>query len=252
MLVIKLTKGGAMDSSWIGDFWSWWTVARVGAAAGVVGATAAVAGATSGIRTLRQNRRDSKSRSRPMVAAELRDVKYSEATQILMIRNYGPSIARNVRVSFDPPLPDPEDPSTSVTPFLKNRYSKVIQVLTPGMELDNLYYVGTPGPKGRFVNSEPTPDQVNVTIRYENDGGDKYEDKFALDTNLIRDRTYVTSSTSPESQRKVMVKSLEGIHQVLKRTEQQLARRTPRVNNLKDLAGLRIEDEQEPAPNESP
>src|SRR5450830_287225 len=131
MLVIKLTKGGAMDFSWIGDFWSWWTVARVGAAAGVLGATAAIAGATSGIRTLRQNRKDSKARSRPMVAAELRDVKYSEATQILIIRNYGPSIARNVRVSFDPPLPDPEDPSTSVTPFLKNRYSKVIQVLTP-------------------------------------------------------------------------------------------------------------------------
>jgi hypothetical protein len=223
----KRRKGDEMDWSWVLDSWSWWTTARVAATAAVLGAIAALAGAFSGIRTLRQSRRDSKARNRPMVAAELRDVKHSEATQILVIRNYGPSIARNVLVSFVPPIPDPEDPSTSVTPFLKNRYSKVIPVLTPGMELDNLYYVGTPGVDGRPVNSEPTPDRVTVRIHYESDHGDDYEDEFPLDTNLIRDRTYAMSSTSPGALRIEMARSLQGIHQVLKRVQSQSGKRIP-------------------------
>src|SRR4051794_36626263 len=111
---------------WLNDFFDWWTTQRVAAGTAVVAAAAAVTAATSGVRTLRQNRRDSKARSRPMVAAELREIPYVKGTQILVVRNYGPSIARNVRVKFDPEIPDPDDPSTSVTPFLKRRYAKPV------------------------------------------------------------------------------------------------------------------------------
>jgi hypothetical protein len=40
-----------------------------------------------------------------MMAAELRDHPYVKATQLLVIKNYGPSIARNVTVTFDPEIP---------------------------------------------------------------------------------------------------------------------------------------------------
>src|SRR5665811_1804934 len=133
-----------MSFDWLSDFFDWWTTQRVAAVAAVVAAGAAVTAATSGVRTLGQNRRDSKARSRPMVAAELREVQYVKGTQILVVRNYGPSIARNVRVSFDPEIPDPEDPSTSMTPFLKRRYANALPVLTPGVELDNIYFSGQP------------------------------------------------------------------------------------------------------------
>lgn len=146
-----------MDWGWLHDFLDWWNTQRVAAAAAAVGAVAAASAATIGNRTLRQNRRDSRSRSRPMVAAELRDEPYADATQILVIRNYGPSIARNVRVSFDPPIPDPVDPSSSGTPFLKKRYANPIPVLTPGMGLDNVYYSARPGSGDQFENLEPTP-----------------------------------------------------------------------------------------------
>ncbi len=52
------------------------------------------------------------------------------------------------------------------------------------------------------------PDQVVVTIAYEGVDGEEYVDEFPLDTNLIRQRTYVTSSRAPESQTKEMVKVL--------------------------------------------
>lgn len=202
-----------MSWNWLSDFFDWWTTQRVAAGATVVAAGAAVTAAASGVRTLGQNRRDSKGRSRPMVAAELREVQYVKGTQILVVRNYGPSIARNVQVSFDPEIPDPEDPSTSMTPFLKRRYANALPVLTPGMELDNIYFSGQPE-GASWVNREPTPDQVTVTITYDNDAGDGFTDEFPLDTNLIRNRTYTESSTSPEAQMKVLAKSVKTLADV--------------------------------------
>jgi hypothetical protein len=197
-----------MSWDWLNDFIDWWTTQRVAAGAAVVASGAAVTAATSGVRTFRQNRRDSKARNRPMVAAELREVPYVKGTQILVVRNYGPSIARGVRVTFEPEIPDPDDPSTSVTPFLKRRYANPIPVLTPGMELDNVYFSGQQE-GGSWVNREPTPEQVTVTIEYENDTGDRFKDEFPLDTNLIRNRTYSESSASPEAQMKVLAKSVK-------------------------------------------
>ncbi|MBA2724731.1 MAG: hypothetical protein H0U53_01970 [Actinobacteria bacterium] len=211
-----------MDWEPVCEFVAWWTTARAAAAAGGTAALAAVIAATSGIKTLRQNRRDSQARSRPMVAAELRDHPYAKATQILVIKNYGPSIARNLSVSFDPDIPDPADPSTSATPYLKNRYLKLIPVLTPGMELDNIYYSGRRGKGNRWVNAEPTPSQVTVNLRYENDEGDKFHDAFPLDVNLIRNRTYVTSSNDPQAFREEVAAALKGLHKVVKSLEERL------------------------------
>lgn len=208
---------------WLNDFFDWWTTQRVAAAAAIVASGSAVAAAISGARTLRQNRRDSKARSRPMVAAELRDVPYVKGTQILVVRNYGPSIARNVRVAFDPEIPDPADPSTSVTPFLKRRYAKAVPVLTPEMELDNVYFSGQQQ-GGSWVNREPTPEQVTVTITYENDAGDKFTDAFPLDTNLLRNRTYTESSASPEAQMKVLAKSAKTLADIAAGAERRRVR----------------------------
>lgn len=57
-----------MTWDWIVDFLAWWTTDRVAAGAATVAATAAVIASMSGVRTLRQNRGDSRARSRPMVA----------------------------------------------------------------------------------------------------------------------------------------------------------------------------------------
>lgn len=169
--------------------------------------------------TLRQMRTDSRERSRPMVAAEVRSIPYVRWTQVLVIRNYGPSIARNVQVSFDPPIPDPlpERESRSTVPFLKKRYSNPILVLTPGMELENIYY------SGRQVNEvienrEPTSDQVTVTLTYEGTDGAVYSDEFLLDVDLIRQWTYVESSSSLDGRMKDGLKALRGIQKALEKS----------------------------------
>lgn len=210
-----------MSSHWLSDFFDWWTTQRVASGSAIVGAGAAVTAATSGVRTLRQNRRDSKARNRPMVAAELRADPYAQGFQNLIIRNYGPSIARNVVVKFDPDIPDPEEPTGKSTPHLKRRYANPITVLTPGMELNNIYFAARAGKDGKFINNEPTPDQVTVTITYENDTGDRFIDVFPLDVNLARTGTYATSSTSPVERMKVMSTSLKTLADVAMRAERE-------------------------------
>ena len=185
----------------IGDAWSWFTTARVAAAAAVVALCVALFTASVGVRTLRQARRDSKARSRPMLSAELRGVPDSPS-QMLVIRNYGPSIARDVRVTFEPPIEMPENPARLVTPYLLKRYAAPIRVMTPGMELDNLYFLAEIGPDRKYISKEPLPDTVTVKVAYKSDDGDPYSDEFPLDVKLLQQRTLVTPSGSPEGQAK--------------------------------------------------
>jgi hypothetical protein len=184
----------------IGDAWLWFNTGRVGAAAAIVAAGLATVTSTVAVRTLRQTRRDSKSKARPVMTAELRLVPHTKAAQSLVISNRGPTMAKQVRVTFDPPIPMPADPAGLVTPFMLKRYKKPIAVMAPGMKLDNLYYTGAPGPEGRSVNGEPVPDQATVTITYQSGDGDEYSDEFPLDVEVLRARTYQTSSEAPEAQ----------------------------------------------------
>jgi hypothetical protein len=147
-----------------------------------------------------------------VVAAELRRIQYVPGALALVIKNYGLGVAKNVRVSFEPPIPDPADPSTSATPYLKRRYARAIPVLTPGMELENIYRSRDQPGGGK---SEPTPEQVLVRVGYEGPDGHPYEDEFPLDTDLLLAHTYIVSSSSPESLAKEAVKALKNIHKAV-------------------------------------
>lgn len=144
-----------------------------------------------------------------MVAADLRDHPSVPATHILVIKNFGPTVARNVAVTFHPPLPDPpaHREHESVTPYLKKRYAKPIPTIVPGMELGNIYFSGRPAPDGGWQNYEPQPDQIRVTIDLDAPDGAHYTDHFDLDVNLIRNKTTAISSGSPVKQRADVVKS---------------------------------------------
>lgn len=156
-----------------------------------------------------------------MLAAELRLVPHVRGSQKLVVTNFGPSIARNIWVTFDPLLPDP-DPATvgqSVTPSLKKRYANAISVMAPGMVLENIYYSGRIDGQGKFKNFEPVPDQVKVTLVYEDTGGSRFRDVFRLDINLLQTTTDATSSGAPEAQVKKIAKALESIDKFLRRRQ---------------------------------
>lgn len=165
---------------------------QVAAGAAVAGAVAAWYAAINAARTLKSARKDSLNRSRPYVTAELRTREYSDTTAILVVRNYGQSEARNLRVTFDPPIPDPPaaEASSSTIPYLKRRYAKAI-TLTPGQELDSVYAFATP------QQFPQPPDLVTAHLSYEGPSGESYTSVFDLDMEVIRTGTFVRSSTDP-------------------------------------------------------
>lgn len=109
-----------------------------------VAAIAAAVGAGGALWTLAEIKRDSRDRTRPMMSAELRAAVLTQNPE-LHICNRGQSVAKNIRVSFDPPLPVLEGSEAEglPTPFLQRRYGDVITTLTPGLVLDNIWNSAT-------------------------------------------------------------------------------------------------------------
>ncbi|GAA6527958.1 hypothetical protein [Intrasporangium sp. DVR] len=180
------------------DAWEWINSNGVGLSAAATVLTAAVA-----MVALRQAANDSRARSRPMLVAEFRRAENSHSVIDLVVRNAGPSVARNVKVTFDPSPIVPPDTSTLVTPFLIKRYADVIPTLGPGQQLTNIWYTGD-----EQGNREPTPDEVTVTLTYRGTGRQRYRDEFPLHVDIVRMTTYSTSTDSIPGR-------IDGIHKSL-------------------------------------
>lgn len=167
-------------------------------ASSVVVALSTAATALVAVLALRSTARDSRERSRPMVLAEFRKAEHSTSHIDLIVRNAGPSVARQVQVSFDPEPVLPSDVSTLRTPYLLRRYREPIPSMSPGQEFANIWFSGTRPPDGEtaMVNREPTPDNVTVRVTYRDSQNRRYFDEFPLELDLIRLTTFATSSTS--------------------------------------------------------
>jgi hypothetical protein len=126
-----------------------------------------------------------------------------------------PPVARDVRVSFDPPIEAP-DRADSVVPYLVRPYSKTIPSVAPGTRFENTYYVGREE-DGRLVNEEATPDQVTVHISLTAPDGRVYEERIPLDVHFIEQGTYAESSADPAIIAKNMRDSLKKIATTLER-----------------------------------
>lgn len=174
-----------------------------------LGSIATVAAAVVAIWTLIALKQDSADRTRPMIVAELKHAVLTQDAELL-VRNVGQSVARNVKVDFDPPLPDPADGDAEarvgvLTPFLQRRYSRVIPTFPPGMVMDNYY-------QDAQDNDEPTPDDFIVTITYFDSHGRRYTDSYDLTISTLRDQTRsYPSNTDEKGIQRRWVKALEAI-----------------------------------------
>lgn len=81
---------------------------------------------------------DSKDRSRPYVLAELRHAEHSDTVLDFVIRNADASMARDVLVTFHPPLTVPPDFGPNVTEHVISRYGQALPCLAPGQALRNV------------------------------------------------------------------------------------------------------------------
>lgn len=202
---------------WSLDAWAWLNVNGGG-----LGALAGVATAVVAVVALTRTTNDSRARSRPMVTAELKLAPDSDTSMILAIENRGPTPARNVKVTFDPPLPT-DAPEHSSATYMVRRYSKPLPVLNPGQALTNTWWSGraTSGPE--LENAEPTPDEVTVTIEYDGVGRKRLVDVYPLHVDTVALTTQTISSTSFKGRMKTIAEKLSRVADEMKAIRQKLA-----------------------------
>lgn len=170
---------------------------------GVTGITAVVTGLVA-IATLRALRRDSRDRSRPVVVAELLPIVLSHGTSELVIQNVGQGVAKNVAVAFDPPI---TEDIGQMAAYLARRYGRVIPTMGPGRRLTNIYAHQRDGEL-----DEPVPTDLTVTVNYQDPRGRKYEDRYDLTVDILRDQTESWPSNTDEAGiRRRWVRALEAI-----------------------------------------
>jgi hypothetical protein len=144
---------------------------------------ATVMAAVVGIWTLVSLRQDSRDRTRPVMIAEIRPGVLSDVAELL-VRNAGPSVAKNVRFTFNPALPVLEgaEAAGKLTPYLKRRYSRTVPTFGPGMVMHDVY-------QSASEPFEPVPDDFTLTVDYDDTHGRHYTDSYELSVTTLRDHT---------------------------------------------------------------
>lgn len=165
------------------EMWDW-----LNANAGGIGVLATIITALIAAFALNATARDSRERTRPSLAAELFPALKSSTSIGFRVFNYGPTVARDVTVTFDPPIGEPaeDDPMRHV----KRRYAQPIAQLSPGQALGNVWQ--TFAIQGKTSSA---PDNCTVTIQY-TDGRRKYLDSFVLNLDAISNESESTASNS--------------------------------------------------------
>lgn len=148
------------------------------------GVSVFVAAAIAAIALL-QNASTTKASNQPFVSAALERSPESD-TQALVITNTGKSPARDVEVTFDPPMPAAEEGLRRMGPFIAKRYAERIPTLVPGTRLSNVYAWRREDQEKHYG----TPEQVTVTITYRGLGPIKrLKSEYHLDVELLRNET---------------------------------------------------------------
>jgi hypothetical protein len=198
------------DPATPGD-WVWSAVANawewLAAQAGPVAALATVLTAVIAVIALTSTARDSRDRSRPVVLALFRLAEHSDTAFDFVVRNYGQSAARKVKVDFKPDL-DADARTQPTTKALAERFDARIPLLPPGAEVSNVYWSGKNNGTNTLVNNLKTPDQVTVTITYKRNWLCRYKEVIPLDAEWMGLATHSVSSTSTPGRMKQMAESL--------------------------------------------
>lgn len=190
--------------------WGW----IVGNGSGISASVATITAIVATVTLIRAGR-DSRARSRPSVVAEFQIEPDSDSAYSLVIRNVGPSLARDLRVTSDPPLAADPVPK-SADDRLVRRFGRVIPTLAPGQALRSLWALHAikEGGKGNIM---ATPEDVTVTVTYRGTGRKVFTDQFDLIGESITLGTAVTSSTSIKGRLKTLAEEATKQRRALER-----------------------------------
>lgn len=182
----------------------WWTVERVNAASNVGLLVTAIMTAVLALGSMRQSRAIEVRANRPMMTAEALPPEGAGHPLKFLVTNRGRTVARNVSVSFEPPLPHPDlerlnassDATFFYTPIERINHiygGRAFDTWTPGMSIAADYWVLPNGSNAKTPPSnsaEGIPSSQGVRIQYQDETGKNYNDFFELDIRIAFASTF--------------------------------------------------------------
>lgn len=215
------------------DVWNWLNENNGG-----VSAVATVVAALVAALALVSAAADSAKRTRPMLTAELRTAPHNDRAAIFVIRNDGPTPARNVRVRFVPELrtyPDDASHEERTAGAIAYRYlNRTISLINPGQELVNVWYRG-PGD-----NKFPLPMDFEVDISYRqrvlrHHNWIRIDGDVALyENDSISSTSFLGSTREIAKDLKKMRETLDVVKRIAHRTENQMEEEEEKQEALKN------------------
>lgn len=135
---------------------------------------------------------DSRARTRPVMVAEFRRELLSQGTTLLVLKNLGASIAKDVSVTFDPPAPRAPDvkkmTDDHMMKWIYQRFAEPVSTWAPGWTISNVIRAG---------HDELNP--ITVTLSYTGPDGTSYEDAYYLLPDHIMKETEANPSKVTDS-----------------------------------------------------
>lgn len=189
------------------DFASWWTAERTNVLINATIALIALVSLLVARRSLRLNRQISINANRPMMMAEILMPDYAKETLRLMVSNRGKSVAKNVKVSFDPDLPNTtgQNEATAVgshySPIrrVKSIFSNtVFSTWVPGHQVDVAYWLQ---PEGKLLDGDSISDSAEgvpgimfALLEYDDELNNHYSERFELNVRSVIGSDFRTNS----------------------------------------------------------
>lgn len=140
-----------------------------------------IAAAFFGRRQLNEAKELREAQTRPFVVIDLGSSAHTLFD--LVVKNIGPTLARDVRFEFDPPIRSTDD---DLDPNKVKMFREGISTLAPGKEIRTLFETGP------ARHESELPDTYEVTVSYSDQTGKrKYQERIDLDFGLYWDRRTV-------------------------------------------------------------
>jgi hypothetical protein len=171
--------------------------------AGVTAIAALITGVIAVV-TLLAIRQDSRDRTRPVIVADLLPELFTPSTSELVVQNVGQSVAKEIRVTFEPAI---TEEMGELVAYVARRYSRVIPTMGPGRRLSNIYAHMKPG---TGLADEDVPHHLVVDISYKDAHGYAYRDRYGLTLDTLLGETNSNPSNTDEAgMRRRLVRALE-------------------------------------------
>lgn len=200
---------GSKVFDWVNPDWfnpATWPHDAIASVVGVGTLATAVATLWVSVRMPRETAKGAGSSYRPLMVAELMPPDKPKLPAVLRIANDGNAVARDVEVTFSPPLPEPN------LKGYKNRVIDGVQVRKTLMETVHDMFDGrvfsswTPGreiavdfwalPRDFTSDSnsaEGVPPRQGLTVKYKDSGGYAYTDEYVLDVAQVMGASWSTT-----------------------------------------------------------